>query len=260
MAKITEEMSIIEHLEELRKVLIVSVVSTTVFAVVAYFFSDQILAVLLEPLEATGNKIYFTGITEALFVKIKLSFFTGFIVALPVILWQIWSFIIPALKKNERILFTLFVVISFICFVSGVVFAFFGVYRMGVMFLLRFAGPELTPMLTIDKYITFTMTFLLPFGIVFEFPLVSFFLAKLELITYRFLAKSRRYAILAIVTLAAILTPTPDVITCLIVSGPMYLIYELSIWIVRIVERRIARKKKKQELEEMAKAQAAAAE
>ena len=180
-------------------------------------------------------------------VKIKLSIFAGFLAALPVILWQIWSFIIPALKKNERVYFTLFVLVSFLCFVGGVTFGFLGVYRLGVTFLLQFAGPQLFPMLTIDKYISFTIGFLLPFGIVFEFPLVCYFLARLELVSYAFLAKNRRYAILIIVALAAIITPTVDIITCMIVSGPLYLLYEVGLGIVRIVERRIQRKKKREE-------------
>lgn len=251
MAKKTDEMPMLEHLEELRRVLIISIVSTTILAVVAYFFCDRFLAILLEPLTRVGQKVYFTGVTEAIFVKIKLSFFIGFLASLPVILWQVWSFIIPALKKNERVYFTLFVFISFISFIGGVAFGFLGVYRLGITFLLQFAGPELAPMLTIDKYISFTLGFLLPFGIIFEFPLISYFLAKLELITYRFLAKNRRYAILVIVILAAVITPTPDIITCLIVSGPMYLLFEFSAIIVRLVERGIARKKQRQQLAEI---------
>ncbi len=247
MAKKTEEMSILEHLEELRRVLIVSVAGTFLFAIVAYFFCDRILAVIMEPLTKLGYKVFFTGVTEAILVKIKLSIFAGFLAALPVILWQIWSFIIPALKKNERVYFTLFVLVSFLCFVGGVTFGFLGVYRLGVTFLLQFAGPQLFPMLTIDKYISFTIGFLLPFGIVFEFPLVCYFLARLELVSYAFLAKNRRYAILIIVALAAIITPTVDIITCMIVSGPLYLLYEVGLGIVRIVERRIQRKKKREE-------------
>jgi sec-independent protein translocase protein TatC len=247
LAKKTEEMSILEHLEELRRVLIVSVAGTFLFAIVAYFFCDRILAVIMEPLTKLGYKVFFTGVTEAILVKIKLSIFAGFLAALPVILWQIWSFIIPALKKNERVYFTLFVLVSFLCFVGGVTFGFLGVYRLGVTFLLQFAGPQLFPMLTIDKYISFTIGFLLPFGIVFEFPLVCYFLARLELVSYAFLAKNRRYAILIIVALAAIITPTVDIITCMIVSGPLYLLYEVGLGIVRIVERRIQRKKKREE-------------
>lgn len=252
MAKKTDEMTVISHLEELRRVLIISIISTTVLAVAAYFFSDRILASLMEPLTKLGQKVFFTGITEAIFVKIKISFFTGFLAALPIVLWQIWSFIVPALKKNERLYFTLFVFVSFISFIGGVAFGFLGVYSMGVIFLLQFAGPTLTPLLTIDKYISFTISFLLPFGIIFEFPLISFFLAKLELVTYDFFARNRRYAVLAVVALAAIITPTPDLITCLIVSGPMYLLFEVSVLVVRIVERKIARRKERERLAEIA--------
>ncbi|MFA5384404.1 MAG: twin-arginine translocase subunit TatC [Eubacteriales bacterium] len=252
------EMTVMEHLEELRRVIIVSLIATTVLAVAAYFFSDRVLAFLLDPLTKLGHRVIFTGVTEAFFVKIKVSFFAGFLAALPIILWQIWSFIMPALRKHEKVYFTLSVLVSFICFWGGIVFGFFGVYRYGIMFLLRFAGPELLPMLTIDKYISFTITFLLPFGITFEMPLVAFFLAKLELISYKFLAGHRRYAFLAIIVIAAVITPTPDMITCLLVSGPLYFLYELSIWIVRLVERGITKRKHAEELDELTGAQSAA--
>ncbi|MDD3652864.1 MAG: twin-arginine translocase subunit TatC [Desulfotomaculaceae bacterium] len=252
MANNTGEMPVMEHLEELRRVLIVSIISTTVMAVVAYFFCDRILAILLEPLTQLDQKVNFTGITEPIFVKIKLSLFTGFLAALPVILWQVWSFIVPALKKNERVYFTLFVFISFISFFGGIAFGFLGVFRYGVVFLLKFAGPELFPMLTISKYISFTISFLLPFGIIFEFPLTAFVLARLELLSYDFLAKNRRYALLITVLLSAVITPTPDIITCLFVSGPMYLLFEASALIVRVVERRLARRKQREELAEIA--------
>ncbi len=255
MAKKTDEMPIMQHMEELRRVLIVSAVATLILAVAAYFFSDWILVALMEPLTNIGQKVFFTGVTEAIFVKLKISFIAGFLAALPIILWQIWSFVIPALKKNERVSFTLFVMISFLCFIGGVAFGFFGVYRYGITFLLQFAGPTLFPMLTIDKYISFTISFLLPFGIVFELPLVSYFLARLGFVSYAFLAKNRRYAVLAAVVTAAVITPTPDIITCLIVSGPMYLLFEFSVLVVRITERRMARRKKREQLEEMRDAQ-----
>jgi sec-independent protein translocase protein TatC len=254
MTKKTGEMPVMEHLDELRRVLIVSSIATLVLAVAAYFFSDQLLAALMEPLTNIGQKVYFTGVTEAIFVKLKLSFFAGFLAALPVILWQIWSFVVPALKKNERVSFTLFVLISFLCFIGGVAFGFFGVYRYGVTFLLQFAGPTLSPMLTIDKYISFTISFLLPFGIISELPLVSYFLARLELVSYAFLAKNRRYAILIAVVTAAVITPTPDIVTCLLVSGPMYLLFEFSVFVVRVTERRIARRKNREQMKEMADA------
>lgn len=251
MAKKSDMMPVTEHLEALRRVFIVSIISTMVLAVAAYIFSDQIMAVLMEPLTRLGQKVFFTGVTEAIFVKIKISIFAGFLAALPVILWQVWGFIIPALGKKEKMSFSFFVLISSLCFFGGVAFGFFGVYRYGVTFLLQFAGPSLAPMLTIDKYISFTISFLLPFGIIFEFPLVTFFLAKLGLVTYSFFARNRRYAILAAVVISAVITPTPDIITCLIVSGPMYLLFEASIMVVRIVERGTARRKRREEAAEM---------
>ncbi|MDD4334455.1 MAG: twin-arginine translocase subunit TatC [Desulfotomaculaceae bacterium] len=252
MAEKTDDMPVMEHLEELRRVLVVSAIATLVLAIAAFFFIDQILAILMEPLSRIEQHVSFLGITEPIFVKLKLSFFTGFLAAMPIILWQIWSFVVPALKKNERVAFTTFVLVSFFCFIGGVAFAFFGVFRYGVHFLLQFAGPTLSPMLTIDKYISFTISFLLPFGIVFELPLVSYFLARFELISYAFLAKNRRYAILVSVVIAAVITPTPDIITCLIVSGPMYLLFEFSVFVVRITERRVARRKKRRQMAETA--------
>ena len=254
MAKKTDEMPIMEHMEELRRVFIVSIISTIILAIVAYFFIDQILAILMEPLAKLDQKVNFLGVTEPIFVKLKLSFFAGFLAAMPVILWQIWSFVVPALRKNEKVAFTLFVLISYLSFMSGVAFGFFGVFRYGVYFLLQFAGPNLAPMLTIDKYISFTVSFLIPFGIVFEFPLISYFLARLEIVSYGFFAKNRRYAILASVVIAAVITPTPDIITCLIVSGPMYLLFEFSVFVMRVTERRLARRKKRKEMAEMADA------
>jgi sec-independent protein translocase protein TatC len=176
MSKNTDEMPIMEHMEELRRVLIVSIIATIVLAVVSYCFIDQILAILMEPLTKLDQKVNFLGVTEPIFVKLKLSFFAGFLAAMPIILWQIWSFVVPALRKNEKVAFTLFVLISYLSFMGGVAFGFFGVFRYGVYFLLQFAGPNLAPMLTIDKYISFTISFLIPFGIVFEFPLISYFL------------------------------------------------------------------------------------
>ncbi|MEG3071096.1 MAG: twin-arginine translocase subunit TatC [Candidatus Syntrophopropionicum ammoniitolerans] len=199
--------------------------------------------------------VSFLGVTEPIFVKLKLSFFTGFLASLPIILWQIWGFVVPALKKHEKIFFTSFVVISFLSFIAGVAFGFFGVLRYGVNFLLQFAGPNLLPVLTIDKYISFTISFLIPFGIVFELPLVSYFLARLGLVSYAFCAKNRRYAILVSVVIAAVITPTPDIITCLIVSGPMYLLFEFSVLVVRITERRMIRRKAREQAREAADAQ-----
>ncbi len=243
-------MSMLEHLEELRKVLIISLVATLIAAVACMVFADHILKILLEPITSTGNEIVYIGVTEALMTKITLSFFLGFLTALPVTLWQFWGFIIPALRKMERIYFTFFIFLSYTLFIAGILFGFFAVYHLGIKFLLQFGGPELLPMISIGKYISFTVTFLLPFGLVFELPLAAFFLAKLGVINYKFMVSKRKYALFVSVVISAAIVPTPDMITPLLMASPMYLLYELSAQIVRFVEWRARKKKEKEEREE----------
>lgn len=230
------QMSMIEHLGELRRVLIVSLISTFVMAIVCFAFVDNVLKILLKPITSTGNEVVFISVTEALFTKINLSIFLGFLCALPIILWQFWSFIIPALYKTERIYFTIFVFVSYILFIAGILFGFFGVYHIAINFLLKFAGPELLPMITIGKYVSFTISFLLPFGLVFKLPLAALFLSLLGILNYKFMVKNRKYALFISVVVSAATLPTPDILTPLLMATPMYLLYELSAQVVRIVE------------------------
>ncbi|WP_031517946.1 twin-arginine translocase subunit TatC [Desulfofalx alkaliphila] len=239
-------MTVVEHLEELRRVIIISFVATFIMAVVCLVFADRVLEILLDPVTRTGNQMVYIGLTEALITKILISIFLGFLAALPVILWQFWGFIIPALHKIERIYFTIFIALSYILFIAGIGFGFFGVYGLGVKFLLGFGGEELLPMITIGKYVSFTLMFLMPFGLVFELPLAAFFLSKLGFLTYKFMIKSRKYAILISVIISAAIVPTPDMLTPLLMATPMYLLYEFSAQIVRFVEWQRRRKAKKE--------------
>ncbi|HIE13066.1 MAG TPA: twin-arginine translocase subunit TatC [Desulfotomaculum sp.] len=243
-------MTVSGHLEELRRVLIVSIAAVVVFAAGAYVFSPQVMDILLSPITSAGHQPVVTAVTEAFMTRIKLSLFMGFLAGLPIILWQVWSFVSPALEGTERRYCFLFVFGSFFLFLGGVAFGFFGVYKYAVAFLLKFAGDQLVPMLTIDKYISFTIYLLIPFGVIFQLPLASFLLARLGLISSAFLAKNRRYALFGTVVLAAAITPTPDIITCLMMTGPMYGLYEVSVLIVRFTERALARKKAREEAEE----------
>ncbi len=231
-----DEESVMQHLEELRRAIIISVLSTFITAGVCWFISDPVLRILLEPITNKGYDVIFIGVTEAIMTKIKLAFFLGFLVSLPVTLWQFWGFIIPALRKIERIYFTFFVLSSFLLFMGGVAFGFMVVFRMCVNFLLNYGGSELIPMLTIGKYVSFTLNFLLPFGLVFELPLASFFLAKLGVISYRAMVKARKIAILASVVIASALVASPDIFSVMLMAAPLYLLYEISATIVRVVE------------------------
>lgn len=235
-----EEQTAIGHLEELRKVFIVSFVAILVGAVACWFVADEVLAVLLDPVANLGHRIVFVGITEALMTKLKISLFLGFLLALPVVLWQVWSFILPALHKREKKVFTLFVVVSLVTFLMGISFCFFVIYRMAVAFLLRFAGPELTPMLTIGQYVSFTIAFMIPFGLVFQLPLVAYCLTSLGVLKHEFLKRSRKYAVLVILIIASLLTPA-DLLSTFAMGIPMYILFEASILVARIVERGKAR-------------------
>jgi sec-independent protein translocase protein TatC len=241
-----KELTVVNHLHELRRVFIVSIVSIVVIAVGMFFVADFVLRVITDPVTNLGHELHVLHITEALMAKLKLSLFLGFIAALPVVLWQVWGFVLPALKKDEKKHFTLFVIISYMAFIAGLSFAFFLVFHLGVAFLLRFAGDQLLPMLTIGNYVSFTITFLLPFGLVFQLPLASFLLAKMGIISQQFMKRIRKHALLVIVIISAMLTPA-DILTCIIMAAPMYSLFELSIWIVGLVEHRKARVRKKRE-------------
>ncbi|MEG6522635.1 twin-arginine translocase subunit TatC [Desulfotomaculum sp. 1211_IL3151] len=245
-----KDQTMIEHMEELRRVLIISLVATVIMAGVCWFFSDRILEIVLQPVLATGNKMHYIGILEALMTKIKLSFFLGFLAALPVILWQFWAFIMPALLKTEKIYFTIFVIVSYIFFIAGILFSFYTVFSIGVKYLLHFGGEELLPMLTIGNYVSFAMMFILPFGVVFELPLAAFILAQLGIIDYQWMVKKRKMAILFSVVAGAVLVPSPDIITPLMMAAPIYLLFELSASIIKLVEWLKKRKAKKKALEE----------
>lgn len=243
-----QELSVVEHLHELRRVFIVSVVAILVFAIAFFFARDFFLGIIKEPVTSLGYDLQFLNVTEPVMTYFRLSIYLGFLAALPIILWQVWSFILPALKRDERKYFTFFVVLSYLAFIGGIAFSFFVVYRLGVQFLLRFAGEELSPMLTLANYVSFTIKFTLPFGLVAELPLAAYVLAKLGVITKAFLVKIRKFALLVIIIISAMLTPA-DLLTCLLLATPMYSLFELSILIVGMVEKRKAKAREKAERE-----------
>lgn len=240
------EMSVVDHLSELRRVIIISFVATIIMTFVCLAFANWILEILLDPITRTGNEIVYLHVIEPLMTKIGIAFFLGFLTAMPVTLWQFWGFMVPALRKMERVYFTVFIIISYLLFIAGISFGFFAVYGFGIKFLLQFGGPQLLPMISIGKYVSFTLTFLLPFGLVFELPLAAFFLGQLGIVSHKFMKKNRKYALFIAVVISAAIVPTPDMITPLMMATPMYLLYELSVLLVWLVEWNRRRKEKKQ--------------
>lgn len=229
---------ILEHLEELRRVLIISFVSLVPTSFVGWYYREWLLAILVEPVKSLNQKLVYLGMAEAFMAEVKIAIIAGFVLASPIIFWQVWGFILPALRNHEKRYLMLVVPLSIILFATGVFFGYSTVFKYGIAFFLGFATEGLTPMLSLSQYISFTFWFLLPFGLMFELPLVMFFLAKLGMVNHRFLAKNRKFALLIIFAVAAVATPTTDMISMTVMAVPMYILYEISIWIVRLVRPR----------------------
>jgi len=232
-------MSFLEHLEELRRRLIKAVLAVFVFAIAAYFFSDKLVDVMTVPLKEVG--VYFKAPAEAFLVRLKISFFAGAVAAIPVIFYQIWMFIGPGLLKSEVKIVIPIVISSTIFFVIGGGFCFFYVIPLAVSFLLGFATETMQPMIMIGDYVGFAGMLVLAFGLVFELPVASFILGRLGVINHKLMARGRRYAIVGILILGAILTP-PDVVSQLLLAGPLYLLYEISILVVWLTHKKEIKK------------------
>ena len=224
-----DKQTIIEHFEALRKSIIISVVAVMVAGFVCFAYNEQILSFIIAPLRGLNEKLVVTGVTEAFFVKLKLAFMAGFIIAFPIVVWSLWGFIKPALYPSERKYIYLLFPVTLILFIGGVVFAYFGILPLVLNFFIYIAGSNLDTMFKVDQYVSFVMAFTIPFGIVFELPVVVFFLTKMGWVTKEAMARNRKYALLVIFILAAALTPGPDPISQLMMGIPVYLLYEISI-------------------------------
>ena len=233
MLRNPREMSFWEHIEELRWRLIKSLAAVLVTSIVAFFFSDWMLDILTRPID----KIYFIGIGEAFSVRIKLSLFAGVVLALPVLFYQAWKFVVPGLYASEVKMVVPVVVFATLFFVGGAAFCFFMVLPMGIKFLMSYATDKLQPMIQVSKYISFVGWMTISFGAVFELPIVSYFLGRVGIINSRMLRKGRRVAVVVILLVAAIATPSPDMFSQLMLAVPLYALYEISVIIVRLTGR-----------------------
>jgi sec-independent protein translocase protein TatC len=229
-------MSLIEHLEELRRRLIVVVVSVLGGAVVGFIFSRQVLILLRDRLPEGQRDLQFLGPADAFGAQIKIAGFLGIAIAMPIILFHVWRFVTPGLTRRERRFIWPVIVAALVLFVLGVVIGYI-VIPYALTFLLSFAEGLADPNLTIDGYIGFATTMLLAFGLVLEFPIVLIGLARVGILNYRRLAAQRRWAIVMIVLLAIVLTPGGDPISPLILGGVMYLLFEGSLLVIRLMRR-----------------------
>ena len=225
------KMSLIGHMEELRRRLIICVLTVLACSIFSYFYSDKILAILKRPFP---HSLVFIAPQEAFVITLKIALFGGIIFALPMIIYHVWQFISSGLKKKEKRYLLFYSPFSLLLFLIGASFAYFLVVPVGLRFLLSFGGSSLEPMISISKYLSFITLMILAFGIVFELPLVLMFLVMIGIVSPQLLAKKRKVFIIAIFVLAAILTP-PDVFTQILLALPLIILYEVSIWLAKIV-------------------------
>jgi sec-independent protein translocase protein TatC len=232
------KMPLTAHLEELRWRLVKSLVAVAVGFVVAYNFADLIFAFLTRPLLALnlagpqGDAVHLigTGVVEAFFTKLKVGMIAALFLASPVILYQLWQFVAPGLYDTEKHYARPFVFFGTFFFISGAWFCYQMVLPVGYRFFIaEYATIQVSPEIRISEYLSFTARMLLAFGATFELPVITFFLARLGLVTHQMMLRTVRYAILVIFIVAAVLTPGPDVASQLLMAGPLLVLYGLSI-------------------------------
>jgi sec-independent protein translocase protein TatC len=230
-------MPFLRHLDELRRRLFRAAAAVGVGMVLAFVFSERIVAFLARPVAVP---LVFISPAEAFWANLKVAFVGGLMLGLPVVLYQTWKFVEPGLYPEERRLGGLFVLAGWILFLMGVAFCTFVVFPFAIKFLLGYKTEGLQPMLSIGMYIDFAVKFMLAFGLIFELPPVITLLARLGLVTPQVLAANRKYAVLGAFVLAAILTPTPDIFNQCLMAVPLMLLFELGVLCARWFGRRPA--------------------
>jgi len=243
------EMTFFEHLEELRWRLIKSIVAVLIGAIISFFFSQEILDFLIQPFREAlamhakmagetppeSARLIFLAPTEGFMVSIKLAMFAGLFLSLPFVFYQVWKFLAPGLLEKEKKYIPRIVFFSTLFFLLGAAFCYTVVIRYGLNFLLGYQSPELVANISIKEYLRFVTLLILTFGIVFEMPILTFFLGRMGLVTPKLMREKRRYSIVLIFVLAALITP-PDVFTQMMLALPLIILYETSIWVCKFAQ------------------------
>jgi len=232
MNKSPRNIHFFDHIEELQSRLIKSIVAICLASCLFYIFIDEVFMVLVKPV----GKLVFIAPGESFVARIMLTLFGGFFLALPVVLYQMWQFVATGLKEYEVRYIKFFAPCSFFLFVIGGSFAYFITIPISIRFLLSFSSDVIVPMITVKNYISFVGTMILAFGVVFELPLVLMFLAKIGIATPDFLMQKRKYAVVIILIISALITP-PDFITQIIMAAPLILLYEIGIIAAKVTYR-----------------------
>jgi sec-independent protein translocase protein TatC len=234
-------MPLTAHLEELRTRIIRALLAIAAGFVASYGFSERLVEWLLRPLTALRPDqaiVIGTGVTDAFFTKLKVAAVAGVFVASPIVFYQAWQFVAPGLYERERRVALPFSAAATFFFVAGAAFCYYLVFPVAFTFFLEeFTSVGISPQIRVSEYLTFTSRMLLAFGATFELPVVTFFLARIGLVTHRMMIAGARYAIVVIFIVAAVLTPGPDVASQMLMATPLLVLYALSIGIAYLAGR-----------------------
>jgi sec-independent protein translocase protein TatC len=244
-------MGFLEHLEELRWRIIRGVIAFLVAVVGCAFFADFLVNdVLIRPLKESGTNIHLQNLVPygQLSLYFQVVFFSAFIFAFPYLVWEIWKFVEPGLHASERAASRFIILFISICFFCGIAFGYFVFLPISLKFFAGFGTPLITNNIAVQDYISFFLGTLLTAGIVFELPFVSYILSKIGLLTPAFMRFYRRHAIVVMLIVAAVVTPSTDMVTQMVIAVPMILLYEASIFI----SARVQKNRNKQQMEESA--------
>lgn len=238
----SKTMPITGHLEELRRRLFYVAAAVLVCVIGAFVARKYVFAVLMHPLEQTHiSKLTTLGVTEAFMQVLKVSIYAGLIIALPFILYQFWAFVLPALYERERRSVVPYAAATTFLFIGGVVFGYFIVLPVGLKFMLNYGGEQFNQLLQAERYVNFVSMFLLAFGAVFELPLIMMLLAWAGVVDHVRMRKVRKYAIVIEAVVAMVLTPSQDPVSMILMLVPLIVLYEVGIWLARLVAKRKAR-------------------
>lgn len=235
------------HLEELRKRLIYVLLAFILTTIVCYFFSEKLINILTLPIVRIlpdSKKLFFTGLLEVFMTNIKISIYAAILINVPFIMYQIWKFIGPALYDKERKILLPIMVSSCVMFFVGTLFCYHVIFPIGLKYLMTVANQVGTPILTVKETVGFFLLLLLIFGFVFQTPILITGITFFGIVDIKTLADKRKYIILLLLVLAAILTP-PDPVTMLLLALPLYLLFEISIQISKIIINLKSKKDKK---------------
>jgi sec-independent protein translocase protein TatC len=233
------EMSFLEHLEELRWRIIYALIGLVIGTIIAWIFIDFFInQILLLPAKQSNFKLQNLRPFGQLFLFFEVALIIGLILSFPNVVYQLWKFISPALRENEKKYISAIVIFTTICFLAGVLFAYFVMLPLTLQFAAQFGSPEIANNFSIDEYFSIILSVIIGAGLVFELPMLSFFLSKIGILTPRIMRKYRRHAIVVILILAALLTPGTDPVSQILLAIPLVFLYEISILVSKIFQKK----------------------